>query len=216
MYLEGKRTSGLNSSETGQRSIGCKAAGGGRPTLCLVYCPTWDSHLVISAALNQRAEALDCGESPQFQRFLAAMGRFHGYSSRNLLLILRPQPRAGMSPEFTPSGRWDAQSATVNKASSSWQLSPVANKQPPRMGTNRCSVTAQQRDYSRRVQKPSRGEIRVISVGCIDFRSRSAQENSCKSQHLISEKSGASSCPTVRADQSAELLVTHDHTIGIS
>jgi len=74
-------------------------------TLCLVYCPTWDSHLVISAALNQRAEALNRGESPQLQRFLAAMGRFRRYSPRSPLLILRPRPRAGMSLETAPGGR---------------------------------------------------------------------------------------------------------------
>jgi len=47
-----------------------------------------------TAALSQLAEALDRGESPQLQRFLAAMGRFRRYSPRNLLLILRQRPDA--------------------------------------------------------------------------------------------------------------------------
>ncbi|UYV13471.1 MAG: ArdC-like ssDNA-binding domain-containing protein [Phycisphaera sp.] len=49
---------------------------------------------VAKDALDELANALEAGNSEQLDAFLAAMARFHAYSSRNILLILSQKPDA--------------------------------------------------------------------------------------------------------------------------
>jgi hypothetical protein len=53
-----------------------------------------EAHSIVSSALEALGTALERGQSTQLQRYLRAMGRFHRYSARNLLLILSQQPDA--------------------------------------------------------------------------------------------------------------------------
>jgi hypothetical protein len=49
---------------------------------------------IVSKAIEELSQALESGHSETLRNYLAAIGRFHWYSPRNVLLIASQNPTA--------------------------------------------------------------------------------------------------------------------------